>query len=187
MLSGPLFEGWTHPTISKFLTENCSCLKEIEGQRVGQKLKEWPSKDCPLRDASYIHTPNPDMIANVKKYLMTAARHSCLLRGSSRGWPIQMWMLTANNLAEHEEPNGGVRGRAEGAERVCNPIGRKTTISTNQKPQSSQGLNHQLKNTHGGSHGSSCICSRGLSYLASMGRETFGPVKSQLFPSAGEC
>jgi hypothetical protein len=30
-------------------------------------------------------------------------------------------------------PNGGVRERAEGAERVCNPIGR-TTISTNQTP-----------------------------------------------------
>jgi hypothetical protein len=32
-------------------------------------------------------------------------------------------------------------------EDVCNPIG-KTTISTNQIPQSSQGLNHEPKNTH---------------------------------------
>jgi hypothetical protein len=36
---------------------------------------------------------------------------------------------------------GGVRERSEGAEGVCNPIGR-TTISTNQTPQSAQGLNH---------------------------------------------
>jgi hypothetical protein len=45
-----------------------------------------------------------------------------------------------------------------------NPIGR-TTISTNQTPQSSQGLNYQPKNTHGGTHGYSYICSRGWPYL----------------------
>jgi hypothetical protein len=35
-------------------------------------------------------------------------------------------MLTGNGV-----PNGGVRGRTEGAEGVCKPIGRPT-ISTNQ-------------------------------------------------------
>jgi hypothetical protein len=39
-------------------------------------------------------------------------------------------MLTANHWTEHRDPNGGVRERTEGAEGVCNPIGR-TTISTN--------------------------------------------------------
>jgi hypothetical protein len=34
---------------------------------------------------------------------------------------------------KHRVPNGGVRGRIEEAEGVCNPIGR-TTISTNQTP-----------------------------------------------------
>jgi hypothetical protein len=42
-------------------------------------------------------------------------------------------MLTANHWTEHGDPNGGVRERTEGAERVCSPIGR-TTISTNQTP-----------------------------------------------------
>jgi hypothetical protein len=37
---------------------------------------------------------------------------------------------------------------------VCNPIGR-TTISTIEKPQSSQGLNHHPKSTHGRIHGAS--------------------------------
>jgi len=41
-------------------------------------------------------------------------------------------------------PVGGVRERIEGAEGVCNPI--RTTIPTN---QSSQGLNHYPKTTHG--------------------------------------
>jgi hypothetical protein len=34
--------------------------------------------------------------------------------------------------------------------------------------QSSQGLNHQPRSTHGGTHGSSCICNRGWPCWASM-------------------
>jgi hypothetical protein len=79
-------------------------------------------------------------------------------------------MLTVNHRTEHRDLNGRVRERTEGAERICNPIGR-TTILTNWTPQSSQGLNHQPKSTHGGTHGSSYICSRGLPYLASMREE----------------
>ena len=82
-------------------------------------------------------------------------------------------MLAANNWTEQVFPNRGVRGRTEEAEGVCNPIGR-TTISTNQTPQSSQGLNPQPKNAPG----SSCICSRGLPYLTSKGGEPLDPVKA---------
>jgi hypothetical protein len=35
-------------------------------------------------------------------------------------------MLTANHWAEHGVPNEGVRERNEGAEGVCNPIGKIT-------------------------------------------------------------
>jgi hypothetical protein len=37
--------GWEvePPTLLKILTQNCSCLKEIHGQRVEQRLKERPS------------------------------------------------------------------------------------------------------------------------------------------------
>jgi len=42
-------------------------------------------------------------------------------------------MLTANNHTVHRDPSGGVRGRTEGAEGVCNRIGR-TTISISQMP-----------------------------------------------------
>ena len=95
-------------------------------------------------------------------------------------------MLTDNHWAEGRVLNGGVRERTEGAEGVvCNPI-RRTTISTNQTLQSSQGLNCQPKNMHGGTHGSSCIYSRGWPCLESMGGEALGPVKAQ-FPSVGEC
>jgi hypothetical protein len=52
-------------------------------------------------------------------------------------------MLAANHWTEHRVPNGGVREKTEGAEGVCNPIGR-AIISTNQIPQ---GLNYQPKST----------------------------------------
>jgi hypothetical protein len=63
--------------------------------------------------------------------------------------------------------------RTKGAEEVCNPIG-KTTISSNQTTQISQGLSYQPKCTLGGSHGSSRICSRGWRFLASMGGKAKG-------------
>jgi hypothetical protein len=70
------------------------------------------------------------------------------------------------------------------SEGVCNPI-RRTTILTNQTPsQSSQGLN-KPKSTHAATHGSSCIQSRGLPYLASMGGQALGPVETRC-PSVGQ-
>ena len=56
----------------------------------------------------------------------------------------------------------------------------------NQYSQSSQGLNHQPKSTHGGTNGSSCIYSRGWPCWLSMGGKALGPVKAQC-SSIGEC
>ena len=64
------------------------------------------------------------------------------------------------------------------------PLG-ETTIWTNQYPQRSQGINHQPKSSHGGTHGSSCIRSRGWLSWSSVGREALGPVKAQC-PSGEE-
>ena len=48
------------------------------------------------------------------------------------------------------------------------------------------GTNHQPKSTHGGTHGFSCICSRGWPSRISVGGEALGPKKA-LCPSMGEC
>jgi hypothetical protein len=94
-------------------------------------------------------------------------------------------MLIAIHWTEHRIPNEGVRESTQGAEGISSPIG-GTTISTNQYLQSSLGLNHQSKKTHGGTHGSSYICSRGWPGCSLMGGEALGPV---MFPcsSIGEC
>ena len=113
----------------------------------------------------------------------------CLGNGENRAWIIlfrkRLLMLLANRWTEHKVPNDGARERTEGAEGACSPIGR-ITIWTNQYPQSSQGLNQQPKSTHGGTHSSSCICSRGWPCGTSMGGEYLGPVKARC-PSVGEC
>jgi hypothetical protein len=81
--------------------------------------------------------PNPDTIADAKKYMLKGALYGCLLRGPARTLQIQRWMLAVNHWTEHEVPSRGVRERTEGVETVCKPIGR-TTISTNQPPESSR-------------------------------------------------
>ena len=111
----------------------------------------------PPRTPSHLLTPNPDTIADAKKCLLTGVWHSCPLRSSARAGPIQMRMYTAEHWNEHRDPNWEVRARTEGAEGICNLIGR-TKISSNQTAQSSEGLNHQPKNIHGGTHSSSWIC-----------------------------
>ena len=40
------FEGWCHPATSKILIQNSSYLKEMQGQRVEQRSKERPPRDC---------------------------------------------------------------------------------------------------------------------------------------------
>ena len=60
-------------------------------------------------------------------------------------------------------------------------------MRTNQYSQRSLELYHQSKKTHGGTCGSSCICSRGWPSRSSMGGEALGPVKKALCPSIGEC
>ena len=62
----------------------------------------------------------------------------------AKSLPTQMWMLAVNHQNELWDPNVEVRGSTEGTEEVCNIIG-KTTISTNQTPQSSQELKLQPK------------------------------------------
>jgi hypothetical protein len=68
-------------------------------------------------------------------------------------------MVTPTHGTKQEVSVGAVREGIEGHEGVFNTIGK--TIPTNQIHQSSQGLNHQAKSAHGGTHGSNYICSKG--------------------------
>jgi hypothetical protein len=79
-------------------------------------------------------------------------------------------MVAVNHQTEHMVHSGGVRERTDGAEGICNPLGRKT-ISTKPESPELQELNHQPKSTYGATHGSSRICNRGWPCWTSMGGE----------------
>jgi hypothetical protein len=68
------------------------------------------------------------------------------------------------------------------------PHGKNNNINQADLPPapSSQGLNKQLKNTCGGTHGFSLIWSRGWPYWTSIGGEALDPMKVKC-PSVGEC
>jgi hypothetical protein len=70
-------------------------------------------------------------------------------------------MLAGNHWTENRDHNGRIRRRIEESKGLFNPIG-STAISSNEILQISHGLSHQLKSTHGGTHDSSCIYSKGL-------------------------
>jgi hypothetical protein len=40
------FEKWGHLPISKLLTQNCFCLKETQGEKIEQRMKERPPSNC---------------------------------------------------------------------------------------------------------------------------------------------
>ena len=147
-----LLEGGTkHPCLSPPM---------LQRQSVEQRLKEWPSRDWSTWGSIPYTITKPKHFCGCQQVLADRTWYSCLLRDSASAWQIQKWMLTANRWTEHRVPNEGARERTQGAEGVWSPLG-GTTIWTNQYLQSSLGLNYQPDSTHGGTHGSSCICSRG--------------------------
>jgi hypothetical protein len=93
-------------------------------------------KTVPPENLSYIQSPYTDSIVDAKKCMLRSASgvwYSCLLRGSVRVWQIQRGMLAHNHWTNHKVSNGRVRKKAEGAEGVCNLMGR-TIIWTNHTP-----------------------------------------------------
>jgi hypothetical protein len=137
--------------------------------------RDWRNdhpETAPPGDPSHKQPPNSDTIADDIKFIL-GTWYSCLLKSSASAWQLQKWMLTVIHWIEHKVPNEGARERAQEAEGVYSPIG-GTTIRTNQYCQSSLELNHQLKKTHGGTCGSSCICNRGWLSRSSMGGVAIG-------------
>jgi hypothetical protein len=58
------------PTHLKNINPEFLQSKEMQGQRVKQRLKERPSRNCPPRDPSHLQTLNLDTIADAKKSLL---------------------------------------------------------------------------------------------------------------------
>jgi hypothetical protein len=89
-------------------------------------------------------------------------------------------MLTAIGLSTGV-PGGGVGEGTEGDE-VLQPHGRSNSVNRPDPP----GLNHQPKNTHGGTCGTGHIGCKGWPCWISVRGETLGPEGVQC-PNTGEC
>jgi hypothetical protein len=122
---------------------------------------------------------------DANKCLLTGAWYSCVLRDSASAWEIRSGVSQPSIRQSRGPPNAGAREKYPRSWRVCSPIG-GTTIWTSQYLRSSLGLNHQPNSIHGGTHCSSCICSRGWPSQSSMEGEALGPVKV-ICSSIGEC
>jgi hypothetical protein len=104
--------------------------EEIWRQSMEQRLNKRTFRDCPTWGNI------PYIVTKCGHYFRCQEVHAdrSLIQLSSEGLCQSLtkkrWILSANHLTEHCIPNGGVREGTEGAEEVCNPIGR-TTTSTN--------------------------------------------------------
>ena len=125
------------------------------------------SETTPPRDTTHTQTSNQTLLLMPRSVCWQEPGIAVPWKALPEPDQYRCRCLQSNIGLSQGTPNGGVRGRTEGAEGACNPI-RRTTISTNQTTHISQGLNHQSKSIHGGTHGSSCMCSR-LPYLVSVG------------------
>jgi hypothetical protein len=59
--------------LSKILTQNCSCLKEVQGQKWSRGLRKDYLLTIPTWDLSHGQAPTPDTIADVMLWLQTEA------------------------------------------------------------------------------------------------------------------
>ena len=121
----------THPDIRhrphlKIIRQNFFYKGNIGEKSRSRDWRKGLPETYPPGNPFHMQPSNSHTITNAKKCLSTEAWYSCLLRGSAKTWPIQMRMLWTNHHTEHEDPNGEVRGRIEGAEGVCNSLGRTT-------------------------------------------------------------
>ena len=130
-IHGPPFE--TRASIFKILTQNCSCLKEIQGQKWSRHWRKGHPVIRPTWDPSYACSPSPDTITEAMLCVQTRAWHGYTLKGSTSNWLRQMQMLSANHWIEIRRQYGRVGERIEGAEGDGNTMGR-ITVSTNPDP-----------------------------------------------------
>lgn len=143
-----------------------------------KRNKDWRKghlETAPSRDPSYLWTPNPHIIADDQKNLLTGAWYGCFPRVSTSTWLIQLQIFTANSQTEPRNTKNRARERKEGDEGNCNS---QEEITHRKTSQSSQSLNHQPKVTLEWIHGSKYIYNREWTYLRSVGGEVHGSVEA---------
>jgi hypothetical protein len=163
----PCLRNGNHPPISKILTRNCSYLKKIQ-ELCGTEAKRNAIQRLPLlRIHLIMQTPNPDTMADVKE-LSEPDQYRCRCSQPT---------IRLNTRTPREE----LGKRLKELKEIATPLEEQQYQLTRicLIPQSSQELNHQSQIHMGGTHGSSCICSREWPYLTSIEGEALDLVEAQ--------
>jgi hypothetical protein len=169
------------------LTQNRSCIKEIQGKNGAET--DWKANPWPTKSGIHPMHAHQTIILLLMPYWACKQDLSTVALWeyhATNSWLRQEQILTANHLIEVRDYCGNVRGRAEGAEGYCNPI-RRTTVSTNQDAMSSQRGSHQARKVHGLVHGTVHICRGRLSCLPSVGEDVLNPEETWCPSKKGCC
>jgi hypothetical protein len=127
------------PTNLKNFNSEIFLSKGKTDKTMEQRLKERPSRDGPSWGSIPSADTKPNTVAVAMRHLLTEARCGCFL-----GWfcqhltnaDVEVLMLTVNHQTEPQEPCGRAAGRAGGAERDYNSIGRTRSAGwTTQAPR----------------------------------------------------
>jgi hypothetical protein len=125
-------KGWgCHPTV-KTLTQNCSCLKEMQGQNWTRAwVKEGPSTG-PKWDPAQGEAPRLDILTEAMVCLQKGTYHYFHLKDPASSWKSQMQIFTPNRWTEAADPCEWIKEKLEEAEKG-DPIG-GPAVSTNLDP-----------------------------------------------------
>ena len=140
--------------------------KEIQRQSVEQRLNERPSRDCHTWGSIPFSVNKSIHYCGCQEEL--ANRNLTNTEVDALSQPLD-WVQSPQWRSKRKDPRRWRNWQPH----------RTNKMWTNKYPQSSQGLNHQLKTTHGGIHGFSHICSRVWPHETLMRGDPLGPVKAQ--------
>jgi hypothetical protein len=102
---------------SKTLTQNCSCLKELWGQKWRRAWRKGDPVTGPKWDpAQGKAPPRPDTINEVMECSQKGIYHDCPLKDPTISWKSQMQIFTPNQWTEAADPFGWIREKLEEAE-----------------------------------------------------------------------
>ena len=106
---------WGHTTISKFLIQKCSCLKEEQGQKKkknGAETKGWANRGLPYLGNHLVY--RHQSVAVAKRHLLTENGCGYSLSGLTSKPPMKLWMCGASHQTELRDPDWVAGRRAEG-------------------------------------------------------------------------
>ena len=87
--TGQQLEGWGCHSTVKNSDQNCSCLKELQGQKWRRAWRKGGPGTGPNLDPTQGEAPRPDTITDAMVYLQTGAYHDCPLKGPTSSWKSQ--------------------------------------------------------------------------------------------------